>query len=64
VGAWPEAGPEVIRKAREGHGERLQLRDPARDTEASIERGDTWVLTFASHTVATMTMTILADKDP
>ncbi|HYJ68956.1 MAG TPA: GNAT family N-acetyltransferase [Nocardioidaceae bacterium] len=40
-----------------------QLRDPARDTEASIGRGDTWVLASEGRTVATITMSTIADAD-
>lgn len=40
-----------------------QLRDPARDTEASIGRGDAWVLTVEWRTVATITMTTVSDAD-
>lgn len=46
------------------HGlDQWQVRDPARDTEDSIGRGDTWVLTYQWNTVATMTMTTVADRD-
>ena len=48
---------------RERGLDQWQLRDPARDTEASIGRGDAWVLAAEFRSVATITMTTSADAD-
>jgi ribosomal protein S18 acetylase RimI-like enzyme len=48
---------------RESGLDQWQLRDPARDTERSIKRGDTWVLAVDFRSVATITMTTIADAD-